>query len=45
MTYELYILVPACNEAPRIGTVLDVLCSYTTNIRAKVGVDNFTLFK
>ncbi len=38
MNAELNILVPAYNEGPRIGAVLDVLCSYKPNIRTRVVV-------
>lgn len=38
MTVEVAILVPAFNEGPRIGAVLEVLCSYTPNGRKKVVV-------
>ncbi len=38
MTTELAILVPAFNEEPRIGTVLDVLCSYNYGLQKRVVV-------
>jgi len=36
MNAKLSILVPAYNEGPRIGVVLNVLCSYKPNIRKRV---------